>query len=86
MPSMPSTITLLSVAVPAGGPDWQQISAKGRIRPGSHAHGRRRPRIGLLDPAGTMVFLASPVSGPRRLGAPGRLLYTTRHDAGGQSA
>ena len=36
MPSMPSTITLLSVAVPVGGPDWQQVSARGNTRPDSH--------------------------------------------------
>ena len=73
MPSMPSTITFLSVAVPAGGPDWQPVSARGRNRPGSHAHPRRRPTGGLPDPDATMVLL---------VGAPGRLSYTTRHDAG----
>ena len=77
MPSMPSTITFLPVAVPAVGPDWQQVSARGRNRPGSHAHRRRPPRGSLPHPDEAMVLL---------VGAPGRLSYTTRHDTGGPSA
>ena len=73
MPSMPSTITFLSVAVPAGGPDWQQVSARGRSRPGSHAHRRSRPPGGLPHPDEAMGLL---------VGAPGRLSYTTRDDTG----
>ena len=77
MPSMPSTITFLLVAVPAGGPDWQQVSARGRNRTGSHAHFRRRPPDGLPHADEAMVLL---------VGAPGRLGYTTRYDAGEQLA
>ena len=85
MPSIPSTITFLAVAVPGGGPDRQQVSANGRNRPASKATRLRRPIGGCAVMPGTMVLLAGApagaVSGGRLLKALGCLLYTNRHDA-----
>ena len=85
MPSIPSTITFLAVAVPGGGPDRQQVSANGSNRPASHAHPRRRPMAGCAVMTGAMVLLAGALagadSGGRPLKALGCLLYTNRRDA-----